>query len=86
MKIGPGPKNKITVHNTIIEEVPKYKYLDKVYITQKETSRNTSRKQRINYNNHAESIIRHRWQEIQGNENESDMAMYRSNNHPNTGI
>ena len=31
VKIGPGPKNKITLNNTTLEEVPKYKYIGKVY-------------------------------------------------------
>ena len=31
VKIGPGQKSKITLNNTTLEEVPKYKYLGKIY-------------------------------------------------------
>ena len=31
VKIGPGPKSKITLNNTTLEEVLKYKYLGKIY-------------------------------------------------------
>ena len=33
VKIGPGQESKIMLNNTILEEVPKYKYLGKIYNT-----------------------------------------------------
>ena len=33
VKIGPGQESKIMLNNTILEEVPKYKYLRKIYNT-----------------------------------------------------
>ena len=31
VKIGPGSKSTITLNNTTLEEVPKYKYLGKIH-------------------------------------------------------
>ena len=33
VRIGPGQESKIMLNNTILEEVPKYKYLGKIYNT-----------------------------------------------------
>ena len=86
MRIGPGQESKITLNDTILEVVPKYKYLGKNIQHKRQPWRTPERPRNQNNGSHPKNTSRNRGQIIQRDENESYLAMHRGHHHPNLNI